>query len=507
MILHKTKYLVLILALLVGTSAHSQGEFTRFYYENGVKSSEGWMRDGKPDGYWKTFYDDGGLKTEGNRKEFLLDSVWKFYRTDSTLERSITYRSDLKEGIEQIFDEKGQLTESYTWKNNIRDGEYLLMYPGGTQVWKRSTFVNNKEEGKAFEYEKDGRIITLLTYRNGFIYIADKINRYDAAGHKTGNWIEYWSEGRMKEEGNWTEGKRNGVFRFYKRTGDIDKIEEYANGVLVTGTDGTMVLEIRKEYDDNGNLKMVGSYRDGQRQGTFREYGPGGEQLMSYFYESDIKTGEGLVDSLGMRQGPWKLFYGTGELRAEGGYINGKKDGPWIFYFRDGKKEQKGNYKEDLAAGQWNWYYSSGSLHRDEIYRKGREDGHAVEYDSLGMVICEGDYLDGLKTGKWILQVNDHTEEGEYADGERTGLWTYKYKDGQLAFEGEFLGGLPTGKHKYWWPNGVLKMKGDHEGGELNGVWQYFEESGTLSMELEYKMGDVVSVNGTRIKVPQKEEN
>ena len=27
-----------------------------FYYENGAKSSEGTMRDGKADGYWKNYY-------------------------------------------------------------------------------------------------------------------------------------------------------------------------------------------------------------------------------------------------------------------------------------------------------------------------------------------------------------------------------------------------------------------------------------------------------------------
>ena len=30
--------------------------YTYFYYPNGQISSEGLLRDGKPDGYWKTFY-------------------------------------------------------------------------------------------------------------------------------------------------------------------------------------------------------------------------------------------------------------------------------------------------------------------------------------------------------------------------------------------------------------------------------------------------------------------
>ena len=33
-----------------------------FYYPNGVKSSEGNFRNGKPDGYWKTYFENGVLK-------------------------------------------------------------------------------------------------------------------------------------------------------------------------------------------------------------------------------------------------------------------------------------------------------------------------------------------------------------------------------------------------------------------------------------------------------------
>jgi antitoxin component YwqK of YwqJK toxin-antitoxin module len=46
-------------------------------------------------------------------------------------------------------------------------------------------------------------------------------------------------------------------------------------------------------------------------------------------------------------------------------------------------------------------------------------------------------------------------------------------------------------------------MKGSYEGGELDGLWQYFDESGTLSMELEYNLGEIVRVNGVKMKVPQ----
>jgi antitoxin component YwqK of YwqJK toxin-antitoxin module len=62
-----------------------------FHYPNGKVSSEGFMVNGQPDGYWKTFYEDGTLKSEGNRKNFLLDSAWRFYDDSGKIVVEINY--------------------------------------------------------------------------------------------------------------------------------------------------------------------------------------------------------------------------------------------------------------------------------------------------------------------------------------------------------------------------------------------------------------------------------
>src|ERR1700740_2867394 len=62
-----------------------------FYYDNGYKSSEGYMVNGKPDGYWKSYYQNGVVKNEGNRKNLLLDSIWKFYNEEGKITKSISY--------------------------------------------------------------------------------------------------------------------------------------------------------------------------------------------------------------------------------------------------------------------------------------------------------------------------------------------------------------------------------------------------------------------------------
>ena len=56
------------------------------------------MRDGKPDGYWKTYSEFGIVKSEGNRKNFQLDSAWKFYNEEGKLAFEFSYREGKKNG-------------------------------------------------------------------------------------------------------------------------------------------------------------------------------------------------------------------------------------------------------------------------------------------------------------------------------------------------------------------------------------------------------------------------
>jgi len=367
-------------------------------------------------------------------------------------------------------------------------------------------FVNNKEEGKGTEYDKDGRVITNLTYRNGFIYSEERINRLNSSGKRTGNWREMYPDNKtIKEEGNYTNGLRNGIFKFYNKYGNLDKLEKYEDGVLVIDEAATAMLDIRSEFYPDGSVKGVGTYRDGKRQGNFREFDETGKQISGALYDADIKVGEGMIDSLGRRIGPWKLFYLDGKIRSEGSYDEGERTGPWVYYYETGKQQQKGSYIGDLPTGQWLWYFSSGAVHRDEYYRKGKEDGHAIEYDSIGNIIKEGDYVDGLKTGPWKLKVNDHSEEGEYQDGEFNGVWIWKYDNDQKAFQGEYQQGIPVGKHKYWYKSGQNQMTGGYEAGELSGKWEYYNEMGLLELYIDYKEGKAVKINGKKIKLPESE--
>ena len=355
-------------------------------------------------------------------------------------------------------------------------------------------------EGKYFEYAEDGRIITRRTYKNGLIYSEEKINRFNKNGQRVGLWIDLRENGKLKEEGNYLSGLKEGTFKVYNKQGEFLKFEFYELGVLKENTEETEFVKIEKFYDEKGRVIERGGTKNGLKHGTFQTLDSTGNIIFSRLYLNDLKQSEGRYDTLNREIGEWKYFFPNGSLRSSGSYSNGKKTGDWKYYFENGKLEQSGKYDNNLISGKWLWYYSSGIVLREEHYRKGKLDGHYIENDSLGNVVLEGDFEDDLRQGKWFRFINDHKEAGEYIDDERNGLWTFTHSNGNKMFEGTFELGVAVGQHDYFYSNGKSEMRGSYVGGELDGDWMYFDEDGNYINTVTYQGGKLYKVDGIKLK-------
>ena len=113
-----------------------------FYYDNGKKSSEGTMRNGKADGYWKNYYKTGILKNEGNRKDFQLDSIWKFYN------------------------DKGQLTKTFYYLKGKKNG-YIVNYDTAGFIVSKENYINDVKQDTSYIYYKTGLIKQSIPFKNG----------------------------------------------------------------------------------------------------------------------------------------------------------------------------------------------------------------------------------------------------------------------------------------------------------------------------------------------------
>lgn len=488
------------------TESNDSLRFVTYYYEMGAKSSEGYLRNGQPDGYWKSYYRNGNLKAEGNRKKYELEGPWVFYNQQGEKTVEINYEENQKNGLRKTYHE-GQVVKEEPFVDDKLQG-YTRHYDMEGRLTREVPFVDGKEKGEGYEYNSEGLIITLLTYKAGVLTKKQNINRKDNQEQKQGLWMEFHPNRKIRVEGTYRDNLKNGYWKYYKPNGDLIRVEKWVMGELQENAKEIAKIEIKRKIDPNtGKLSFKGSYRNGVPEGVHREYNEEGDVVSSKIYENGIVLFEGIVDENGMKQGPWKEYYTTGELKAEGSYKDNLKIGTWVYYYIDGDVEQTGNYLRGMPDGLWTWNYPNGQTWREEEYVMGLEDGPSVEYSDSGSVIAKGEYIDGYREGEWFFEVNDHREIGNYFEGERTGKWKYYYlNEEQLSFEGNFENGLENGRHIWYYPNGKVKRRGDYVAGVKDGIWEYFNENGEQIISIEYEDGKDVKYNGERIRYGRRYE-
>jgi antitoxin component YwqK of YwqJK toxin-antitoxin module len=500
---------------LVSQIAYSQSDslngYKVFYYPGGQKSSEGFLREGKPDGYWRSYYENGFVKSEGTRNNFLLDSIWKFYYNTGDLHQVISYRNDQKNGytLTYTYEKTNNNDSAYFLKskelflNGIRQGESFYYYPNGNLQFK-VYYRNDKRHGKGKELNESGQVISLFEYFNGYLIENTKINRLDANNIKQGRWIDFFQHGEIKTDVTYLNGKYHGYYREYNEKGELLKEIRYLNGEPVTRDveeELRVKADVRTVYHENGKPKYIGAFLEGKPVGIHREYNTDGFLIMAQQYDDfSVLQAQGLFDDTGNKTGKWTLFYESGKILGTGNYKNDLRDGEWYYYYENGSTEQKGNYKNDKPDGYWVWYYPSGKILREENYLDGKREGDVAEYDENGNYISKGSYFDGLKTGDWYYNVGDHTEEGAFENGYKNGVWKYYYPDKRISFEGEFRGGDPIGAHYYYYADGTVALSGKYKTGKKHKKWKKFNSDGSLFLVYTYKNGKIVEIDGKKIK-------
>lgn len=490
----KTRHIALVIVLLLfGLNGVSQTEYQRFNYPSGQVSSEGTLRDGKPDGLWKTYYESGQLKSIGKRTDFLLDSIWVFFRENGDTSLIINYRKDLKNGPRFTYSETEVLMEPFV--NDVRSGEGRRTDRKG-HLLQTMQFVNGFEEGISPVFDTTGLLREIITYRKGFVMTREAINRYDREGKRHGYWKTFYDDWTLHTECYYRHGLRDGFYKEYDEKGNLKKITKFVNDVEQVLTADQKPLVVQREYYPSGKVRREASFRDGKREGVWREFDEDGNVINSQTYKKGTLVSNGVVGTDGKRRGEYKEFYSDSTLRAEGLFIDGLRSGEWKFFYHNGKVQEVGSYKEGQPDGPWMWYYDNGQKQIEEQFYKGQPNGPYKEYDSKGNVIVSGTYFDGMKNGKWTEQIGDMCTTGEYRNDKQVGEWTSYYDNDKMAFRGTFNAGYPDGEHFYYYENGKLREIQVYAAGVKNGDWKKYLDTGELYFTVTYKQGAEVKYDG-----------
>ena len=499
---------------LTAQDESNETRFVMFYYPNGQISSEGYMRDGKPEGYWKTYYVTGVIKSEGKRTNYLLDSTWNFFNQTGELVQRINYQVGEKSGYSIMYSYDNPLNPGQStiiskelYVNGKKEGSSYYYHPTG-ELKLIVFYKNGKKQGLSREFSRDSTLLTVLEYNDNYMVNRERVNRTDTEGRKQGTFRDYYENGKIKKEDNYLASRLHVYYREFNGKGELVMALRYERGMIMEEIDEDLkeLLDMKSTYDEQGRLIFTGGYKEEVPVGIHRFYDTIGNVENAYLYnELGQKISEGIIDEQGRRKGKWIDLYLTGETRARGTYQNNQRSGTWIFYFRTGGIEQKGRFERGRYQGLWNWYYPNGNIWREESYFNGREDGMFVEYDRHGSILTKGDYISGEKEGEWIYQVGDHQERGAFVIGLREGIWKYYFNNGKIKYEGFYSQGNPDKRHKYYYSSGVLKEDQYYELGIREKNWKKYDNQGNLVMTITYKNNIEQRINGFRIKLPESD--
>ncbi|MCU0415917.1 MAG: toxin-antitoxin system YwqK family antitoxin [Cytophagaceae bacterium] len=293
-------------------------------------------------------------------------------------------------------------------------------------------------------------------------YVSIKNNLRDSV------YTSYYFQGTKKSEGNFSQGKTIGEWKYYY---------------------------------ENGQIKMKGQLIHSIKTGKWE-----------YFYENGILQMVG-ASSGSIKEGEWIFYFENGAIRARGNFLNGKKEGQWMYYYEDGSMKAlatfsqdngtymeyypggglkaQGEIKNGQSNGEWIYYAEDGSIQSRGIEVNGLKEGEWVTYHPNGTVAAKGMYKNGKPIGNWTYYYDNGTvsEEGQIsADGVKEGVWKMYYRNGQYKGESVFVNG--EGEYKEFYENGKLKATGKVIQDVNEGTWKYYYPTGELEGTCFYVNGE-----------------
>ena len=217
-----------------------------YLFKNGFLAGEGIVKDdGNPDGPWKEYYQEGTLKAEGSYDNGRHVGVWKYYYPSGRKEQTGSFnKQGKKDGTWRWYFESGNLLKEENFRNGLRDG-LSSEYDESGKLIEEGEFFEDKEDGVWFGLTGDFYIRG--SYRDGLRHGMWYYMLIDTTGGKTdslnmykGNFIDdnpdgkhtwYWDNGKIREEGSYVMGRKEGDWFRYNYDGSLFMVITFNNGV------------------------------------------------------------------------------------------------------------------------------------------------------------------------------------------------------------------------------------------------------------------------------------
>jgi len=168
----------------------------------------------------------------------------------------------------------------------------------------------------------------------------------------------------------------------------------------------------------------------------------------------------------GNRDGLWRGYYESGELKYEGSFDDGIEVGLFKYYYKSGNLEKELFYIESGLRARVRIYYSNKNIKTMGEYCLKKRCGTWEYFDDLGNIILKENYIDDVLNGSYFLYLN-----GKLSD-------VYNYKDGKK-----------NGLAKSFFLSGKIKNIKNYKNDKLDGKYEIYNEKGELIEKLNYTNG------------------
>lgn len=498
-----------------------------YYYDNGLMKEKSNYINGELDGKAEGWFDNGNKWYDGTYAKGKSNERYNFYFYNGKLKSTYVVTNDLKQGEARYYDYKGNLSSSETYVDDVLNGQAKTYYNNG-KLKNEFAFKNGKEEGPYKSY-----------YRSGKPYLEGELRN----GLRQGLWTTYYETGSVLDKVTYVDNEIIGEFTEYHENGKISRKGNYYKKKI----DGRI-----EEYDDDGKIFDDAIYDRGKLK-EMNFYDKSGKIISTsttrkgsaniVFYDAEgNKTGEGLFDREGYKNGKFTSYYNSGKISEESNWKEGELDGEQVAYYSNGKVKKRSHYTNGKEDGYIQEYYSSGQLSSEGWRVEGERQQHYLFYNSAGDLTADEYYLDDEQSGYtvyydpgkkptseyhykkgWLLDINQFdttgklayrnifqkgngpfvyyhpngkkSAEGQYENYILTGLFTYYFFDGSISGTAFYKNDVLDSTYKSYYFGGKLRTSGTYKDGEKVGQWKYYYPNGKLREEEYYVDGKLNGLN------------
>ncbi|MBK6947220.1 MAG: toxin-antitoxin system YwqK family antitoxin [Haliscomenobacter sp.] len=146
-------------------------------------------------------------------------------------------------------------------------------------------------------------------------------------------------------------------------------------------------LETIEETNEQGELeKYTVEPSLGRKEGWYKRWSPSG-QLREEAFFSEGRTDQirilyfengdtQIVETYqkGLFEGPYRVFYPNGKILQQGNYHINRMEGLWVKYYEEGGVKEEVTFSNNFENGPFREYYPNGALRVEGVYRNGDKE-------------------------------------------------------------------------------------------------------------------------------------